>query len=528
MANSEGRVVHIEVIETLPAFTKLEENWNAVYDADPDARVFLSWKWLMGWLSHLSGPWFVLAAKESEAADAPYVAFFPLRLQTKVVDGHIRNEVNMAGNFAADYTGIVCSPELEHRAVPALARYLKQMRWAAINLENLLMSENRLRLFLAHFPKSGFQTRLLDRTGKVDKINNCICPYVTLPADWDSYLAGLSTNTRHNIRRVMRHAEGEGEFRITHATPETYERDLDGLLALWETKWKSRKGDAIGGLVRSNKIMLSRSFQSGLLFIPTFWHGERMVGALATMIDPRKRAFMVYMTGRDETFEGPSPGIIMHAYSIRHAIASGFSEYDFMRGNETYKYPFGVTERHIKCMVLSTKNGLNLGGKIDRRTIPDVLERATELHQAGKLAEAERGYRQILEVESENADAIHRLGQLFAAKGEHRRAKSLFDMLTTIRPDNVKSWLCLAQSCEALGQYSEAVEAYCKVMKLNPAMPEVFKSLATMLIKLGGMEEVNAMLLAAAERAADGAGPNGGKLPTRLGNGHAPEGALPH
>ena len=80
----KASAVHIDIIETLPSLAKLEDNWNAVYDADDEAQIFLSWQWLSGWLSYIQGPWFILAAKAGEAADLPYVAFLPLRLQTTI------------------------------------------------------------------------------------------------------------------------------------------------------------------------------------------------------------------------------------------------------------------------------------------------------------------------------------------------------------------------------------------------------------------------------------------------------------
>ena len=123
-------------------------------------------------------------------------------------------------------------------------------------------------------------------------------------------------------------------------------------------------------LIRSNGTMLTRSFQSGLVYLPTFWHGDRPVAALATLVEPRKRTFSFYMTGRDETFEGPPAGVILHAYSIRHAIAHGFVEYDFLRGNEPYKYSFGCKERKIHSIVLETRSGRNLGGRIDPQVHP--------------------------------------------------------------------------------------------------------------------------------------------------------------
>jgi hypothetical protein len=254
-------------------------------------------------------------------------------------------------------------------------------------------------------------------------------------------------------------------------------------------------------LIRSNGAMLTRSFHSGLVYLPTFWHGERPVAALATLVEPRRRTFSFYMTGRDETFEGPPAGMILHAHSIRHAIAHGFVEYDFLRGNEPYKYSFGCKERKIYSIVLETKSGRNLGGRIDPRCIPDLLQQATELHRQGQSADAEIGYRRILEVEPKHADALHRLGQLLAAKGDFAAAKRMFRILTTVRPDAAKAWQCLGQVCESLGQHEEALRQHLEFLRLQPDLPDGFVAVGRCMVKLGRMAEVNAALLAAIEPA---------------------------
>jgi hypothetical protein len=122
----------------------------------------------------------------------------------------------MAGNFAADYTGILSVPAVEHRVIPAFARCIKQMNWARLNLECIRISEPRLRLLLAHFPKANFQ---VDETGRMnDNINNNLCPFAQLPGDWDAYLDTLSANTRQKIRRLLRLLDTSDEYRITYAT----------------------------------------------------------------------------------------------------------------------------------------------------------------------------------------------------------------------------------------------------------------------------------------------------------------------
>lgn len=42
----KASVVHIDIIEDLPSLARLEDNWNAVYDADDEAQIFLSWKFI--------------------------------------------------------------------------------------------------------------------------------------------------------------------------------------------------------------------------------------------------------------------------------------------------------------------------------------------------------------------------------------------------------------------------------------------------------------------------------------------------
>ncbi|MET0677869.1 MAG: GNAT family N-acetyltransferase [Bradyrhizobium sp.] len=493
--------MHIDVIETMHSLTGLEDNWNAVYDSDDEAQVFLSWQWLSGWLSSIPGPWFILAAKERDAAGLPYVGFFPLRIQTGIEKADVLGEVRMAGSYAADYTSILCRPDVDNKVIPAFARALKQINWARLHLDNVRMSERRLRLVTACFPDAAFRSTPVDRINKADGIDNSVCPYAPLPADWDGYLAQLSTNTRQKIRRLLKQVEASAEYRITVATAETFDRDLETLLGFWATRWRARKADRIDSLIRGNAAMLTRSFHAGLVYLPTFWHGERPVAALATLVEPRKRTFSFYMTGRDETYEGLPAGVLLHAFSIRHAIERGYVEYDFLRGNEPYKYSFGCRERHLHSIVVETRSGSNLGGRIDARCIPGLLEQATELHRKGNIADAETGYRRILEVQPKHADALHRLGQLLALKSDFAGARQTFRTLTNVRPDAAKAWQCLAQACDSLGRHDEALRHHLEFMRLQPDSTGALAAVAACMARLGRTAEISAAVLAAIEPA---------------------------
>lgn len=408
----------IDVIDNLEDFKRVKDNWDTVYEADPEAQFFLSWTWLSQWLVTVRPNWFILAAKPTRDA-SNYVAFFPLRLRTKLKHGSgFHNEIGMAGNSGADYTGLICLPDAQP-AILAFAKHLKTLNWARIRLENVRISGPRLRLLLAHFPPRIFNIAETERVNTADNINNCICPLVHLPDDWDSYLDSLSANTRQKIRRFLRMVESNSAYHITHARSDTIERDVDTLLELWSTRWGSRKGERLNAMVKSSRTVLLNCFENGSLLLPVLWREETPLGALAIYVDRRKAAFLFFIAGRDDSVHSPPPGLVLHAHSIRHAIAHGFRTYDFLRGNEAYKYSFGARERRIHCIAIGTKTERNLGDKLDRRSIPAVLQYVAELHGRGNLAEAERGYRQVLAIEPAHQAARHGLDRVRAGTRDH-------------------------------------------------------------------------------------------------------------
>lgn len=347
--------MHIQAIKSFQAFAELRENWDAVYDADPEAQFFLSWTWLSRWLQG-APKWFILAAKLNAEASS-FVAFFPLRLRTKTTkNGEIRKEVAMAGNRGADYTGFICKPEFQHDAIAAFAKCLRQLTWDSLHLEHILASDGRTSAFLKQFLRDDYDVVSVKFVDKRDNIDNHICPYVDLPTDWETYLNfKLRPNTRHNARRYLRRVESSSEFQITLADPNTIDNDVDILLRFWAMKWGERKGKLLNGVQDTVRTMLVHCCKTNVLFMPVLWHMGKPIGVVASFIDLKNRSLLVYMQGRDESFNSPPPGFVLHAYGIRYAINNNFKTYDFLRGNEPYKFLFGAEERQIKYIVVANK-----------------------------------------------------------------------------------------------------------------------------------------------------------------------------
>ena len=437
-------------------------------------------------------PWgreaFVLAARP-DADGAGYVALLPLRLRTKEHGNtEFCNEINLAGNYISDYAGFLCRPGFEEQALPALAAKVQQLNWRRLRLENFCASERRAELFLRGFSPDTFETTEPSLVNP-DGTDNSICPSVTLPNDWDRYLeTTVSSNTRQKIRRFLRQVESLEAYRITHANADTVARDIDLLLMLWTQRWAGQKGKRLQAILSADRRALRQAFTARTLFLPVLWHGDRAICAFAFLIDDRKKTYNFYMGGRDERFKGPPIGLVLHAYAIRHAIANGMTKYDFLRGNEPYKYSFGCEERRIRSLFVTTKDHRNLGGKLDARSLPLVLKRAFELHQADRLDDAERAYRQVLDVDPHHAKALHLLGTVAAKRGDHLTAVKQFRLLVSLRPDVVTTWYELGKSLQARGAWAEAADAYCELISRQATHPQVYCNLGQVLLKLDQLD----------------------------------------
>jgi CelD/BcsL family acetyltransferase involved in cellulose biosynthesis len=61
----------------------------------------------------------------------------------------------------------------------------------------------------------------------------------------------------------------------------------------------------------------------------------------------------VYNSGLDRKFMELSPGWVLLGYLLQWANEHKRAEFDFMRGDEDYKYKFGGQNRHVMRMRIS-------------------------------------------------------------------------------------------------------------------------------------------------------------------------------
>ena len=398
----------IERVDTFADFQRLRTAWNTVYHSDSEAQFFLSWKWLAGALESYPGEWMVLVAR---SVDGTSLGFLPLRQKTVWSKSRqqLRNELHFAGRlFWADYGGILCLPEHEEAVLGAFAAHLKQMHWSHFYLKGFRISDRRFGLFMEPFADERFIVESLTSTLNDDETDNLVCPYIDLPDTFEAYVAEkLSSNTRQKIRRFLRKLESSSEYTLTTTSAATQSRDVQILEQLWSNMWSGRKGADTQRLATKYGMIVQRGLDDETVHLSVLWHGDTPVGVLASFVDWDKSRLLFFVSGRDEDFRDLPVGLVLHACNIRWAIENGLRTYDFLRGNEAYKYSLGASDIRLKYPRVRTKSGVNLNGKLDPGCSGEALRLATQ-------------------------NAVAGCQQVLATWPEHERAKQLLNALTGV------------------------------------------------------------------------------------------------
>jgi len=132
-------------------------------------------------------------------------------------------------------------------------------------------------------------------------------------------------------------------------------------------------------------------------------------------------------------------------------------------------------------------------------TTQQAFALAFEHHRAGRWAQAEALYRQILAAQPEHAEAWHFLGVIAIQAGQPDRALPLIRQALALQPDNPAAHTNLGEACRRLGRVDEAIAHFRRSCEMKPRSPEAHYNLGTALSEAGQREEAVTALRRALE-----------------------------
>ena len=353
-------------------------SWDALAVATPWATPFARWSFHRAWWDAYGANAHDDTLALVDASSGELVGIAPLMHRHEVEAGDaaahtaLRSDpvapstpvapaataIFFGASYHADYATLLVPPAELPGAAEAIAAWLASSTpssaggptaWDAVDLRRLRCGDPAADELAAAF--------LRRETGEGWTLNverEDVCPVVTLPVDatFETYLDGLGKKERHEIRRKVRRAEGAGEVRLDRSDDPL--ADLDAFIDLHQRRWgadglfpPTPGGDASRRFVRR---LFELGASEGYLHLSFLTVAGRRIAAGIHLEDPA--GVYYYNAGVDPDARELSPGVVLVARFVADAIGRGHRRFDFLRGDEPYKYEWGAVDEPIQRLLV--------------------------------------------------------------------------------------------------------------------------------------------------------------------------------
>jgi CelD/BcsL family acetyltransferase involved in cellulose biosynthesis len=312
-------------------FNLLAQEWDDLLERSVRAPFFMRYSYQKTWWQYLGNDDLVLIAIRTDAGRL--VGLAPLYAVTNQTG---QRELSFVGCVdISDYLDLLVDKDHIEVVHQTLLDCLASDRLAWDKLYLCSLSHNSItHTYLAEAARG--------RGWRVEISQQDVCPVITLPGNWDDYLAAIKKKQRHEIRRKMRKIETEAETRwYVIDSEEGLVEAMEDFITLHQKSTRDKEDFWSNDLILFFKAIAAELARAGWLRL--YFIEVNGVKAAAMLGFDYNDEFLLYNSGYDpEQFANLSPGNVLTSYTIQDAIRLGRKRYDFLRGDEVYKFRFGA------------------------------------------------------------------------------------------------------------------------------------------------------------------------------------------
>jgi len=357
-------------------FLASRHKWNALAEKVRYPSVFCSWDWIATWWEHYS------AGRELRLlmiyCDGQLKGILPLFLQRRWAgrDARVGRILGYctATDLYPDPLDIVCADVDADACIEAVLAYLQRppRDWDVLHLRFLTEDGHLLR---AMGDARAYRAR-------IEKVS--AAPYIPITGSYDDYLGELSANERSNIRRRRRKLiEGRGAV-YTDFRSDDAQRVLHTLFELHQRRAAEKNIDSSfgrDGVFAFHRDLLNR-LDRNRVWLRGLRQNNEIIAVFYGFVAGGRISY--YQLGYDPRWADFSPGSVLLQETIREAFDGGLTEYNFLQGEEEFKYRWTRQARPLYAVDLFNSS---LCGHVSRSlTAVKQLLKSTKERRAAALS----------------------------------------------------------------------------------------------------------------------------------------------
>jgi CelD/BcsL family acetyltransferase involved in cellulose biosynthesis len=332
--------MNLSLTPTFPEQNPSAADWNALLAESVTHVPFLRHEYLRAW-------WETRGGCEWPPSDLALVTAYRANYLTGIAPLFFTNNreglpsLMLLGSIEiSDYLDIIVRPTDLTEFVRCLFDFLAISpdvpAWRVLDWQNILETSSTLPVLKAEAEAHGWIFSQ-ERTYHA--------PAISLPGDFEAYLSSIDKKQRHEIRRKMRRAEEAGNVRWYIANDAAaLDSEVDAFLSLMAND-PAKEKFLTEAMRKQMHSTCSLAFENGwlqLAFLEV--DGQKAAGYLNF---DYQNQIGVYNSGVDRRFLELSPGWVLLGHLLEWANTNKRSEFDFLRGDEDYKYKFGGVDRFV-------------------------------------------------------------------------------------------------------------------------------------------------------------------------------------
>ena len=313
------------------SFDALLEDWEKVQSGSSSSHIFSTYQWSQAWWQQFGTGRSLSLGVLREQGDAVGIA--PLCIKDSIA--------RFAGSpDVCDYLDLLAVQGKEDLFTGVLLANLASSGIHTVDLTPVRADSVVYTSLQKSAAQQGFHITCEQTDISVD---------MPLPTTWEDYLNHLTGKQRHELKRKLRRLNEMGDMVYrTSTNPDSQEMEL--FLKLFRISRNDKADFLTPEMELFFKSMAHTMANAGFLRL-NFLELDGTPVAATFCFDYRNCMYL-YNSGYDPRYSWLSAGLLSKALCIRDSISQGKNRFDFLKGNEIYKFRLGGQELPLyRCTI---------------------------------------------------------------------------------------------------------------------------------------------------------------------------------